>query len=141
MGLDDYTGGGSCDAAAPKPTTVSVNGSSTFDGNVAKLQGGAIALQSGTLLLQVFEDQRNTSSGVGCVFSIVSMYTVEASACGSHMKRQAPSKPYGRKQSNLCDAALGSPCASPTCPAAAFSAGSSRSGTEHLATQARLPSP
>ncbi len=37
----------------PNATEVAFNGSSVFSGNVAKLQGGAIALQSGSLLLQV----------------------------------------------------------------------------------------
>jgi predicted outer membrane repeat protein len=53
MGLDDFKGSGTCSVTRPNATFVSVNGSSVFAGNVAKLQGGAIAVQSGTLLLQV----------------------------------------------------------------------------------------
>jgi predicted outer membrane repeat protein len=53
MGLDDFKGSGTCSVTRPNATLVSVNGSSVFAGNMAKLQGGAIAVQSGTLLLQV----------------------------------------------------------------------------------------
>jgi predicted outer membrane repeat protein len=53
LGLDDFKGSGTCRVTRPNATLVSINGSSAFAGNMAKLQGGAIAVQSGTLLLQV----------------------------------------------------------------------------------------
>ena len=62
MGLDDFKGSGTCSVTRPNATTVSVNGSSVFAGNMAKLQGGAIAVQSGTLLLQVSHIQGCSSS-------------------------------------------------------------------------------
>ena len=52
LGLDDFKDSASCSAAAPGASAVTVTGC-TFRGNVARLQGGAIALQSGTLSVQV----------------------------------------------------------------------------------------
>lgn len=52
MGLDDFRTSASCVAPAPAPTAVAVT-NCTFRGNVAKLQGGAISQQSGSLSIRV----------------------------------------------------------------------------------------
>ena len=49
-----------CSAAAVRRTSVLIVGC-TFTGNIAKLQGGAIALQSGSLYIQI----RNSSMVIG----------------------------------------------------------------------------
>ena len=52
LGLEDSLGSSSCAASQPLPTTVNIRGNSTFFGNEADVQGGAIAVQSGMLQIQ-----------------------------------------------------------------------------------------
>lgn len=58
LGLEDSLSSTSSCAAAQQPlpttpTTVSIQGHSTFSGNEAAVQGGAIAVQSGELHVRV----------------------------------------------------------------------------------------